>query len=276
MKTNAGFTLIEVLVAMVVTMIIMAGAYSAFLSQQKSTVVQTNVSDIQQNLRAAMDFLARDIRMAGYAGPTNEGTDDFGFVDVRFSDFSGNPNSGSKDQGFLQFTWDTDGNTSLDDSTDRITYSLSDSSDVAPGSIALMREVGSAGRQPMAGYIIALGLAYAYDYKQDGELDRDAAGNVIWAVDTRNDGVWDNLDTDGDGQITPADTAGGTSTGTPVRNQDIRAVRIWLLGRSEAPDNNFIDNKTYVVGPRSYQPNNHYRHRLLERTVLCRNMGFKL
>jgi type IV pilus assembly protein PilW len=276
MKTNAGFTLIEVLVAMVVTMIIMAGAYSAFLSQQKSTVVQTNVSDIQQNLRAAMDFLSRDIRMAGYAGPTHGGTASFGFVDVRFSDFSGTPDSGTKDQGFLQFTWDTDDNNTLDDAADMITYSLSDTSTVAPGSIALMREIGSAGRQPMAGYVIALGLAYAYDYNQDGELDRDTAGNVIWAVDSGNDGIWDNLDTDEDGQITTADTAGGSSTGTPVRNQDIRAVRIWLLGRSEAPDNAFTDNKTYVVGPWFIQPNDNYRHRLLERTVLCRNMGFKL
>lgn len=284
MKSKAGFTLIEVLIAMAVTMIIMGGAYSVFMSQQKNTVTQTDISDIQQNLRAAMDFMARDIRMAGYSGTANGSLGDFGFVNVGFSDYSGNPDSGAMDQGFLQFSWD------MDDSNTRtvgetVTYSLSNNSLVVPpGEIALMRGLDGAVRQPMAGYIIAMGLAYAYDADQDGELDEDAAGNVIWAVDTRNDGIWDNLDTNGDGQISAADLGGaaasgqiaGTATGVPLRPQDIRAVRIWLLGRSESPDNNYTDSNIYTVGRDVIQPNNNFRHRLLERTVLCRNMGLNL
>ncbi len=285
MKSKAGFTLIEVLIALLVSMVILGGAYSVFMSQQKNTVTQTDISDIQQNLRAAMDFMARDIRMAGYAGTANGSLGDFGFVNVGFSDYSGNPDSGARDQGFLQFSWD------MDDSNTRtggetVTYSLSNNSAVVPaGEITLMREVDDgSNRQPMAGYVIAMGLAFAYDADQNGELDEDAAGNVIWAVDTLNDGIWDNLDVNGDGQISAADLGGaggtgqiaGTSTGIPVRQQDIRAVRIWLLGRSEAPDNNYTDSNIYTVGRDVIQPNNNFRHRLLERTVLCRNMGLNL
>lgn len=286
MKSKAGFTLIEVLIAMVVSMIIMGGAYSVFMSQQKNTVTQTDISDIQQNLRAAMDFMARDIRMAGYAGTANGSLGDFGFVEVGFSDFSGNPSSGAMDQGFLQFSWDMDdSNSRIAGDGETVTYSLSNNTLVAPGSIALMRQRDSElVRQPLAGFIIALGLAFAYDADQDGELDQDAAGNVIWAVDTRNDGVWDNLDTNGDGQISAADLGGaaatgqiaGTATGVPLRPQDIRAVRIWLLGRSASPDNSYTDSNIYTVGPNVIQPNNNFRHRLLERTVLCRNMGLNL
>ena len=282
MKSKAGFTLIEVLVAMVVVMIVMAGAYSVFLSQQKNTTVQINVSDIQQNLRTAMDFMARDIRMAGFAGTENGSLGSFGFEDVSFSDYSANPDADGS--GYLEFSWDMDEDGTLD-AGETVSYSLFDDSVVAPGSIALMRELDDGGgRQPMAGYIIALGLAFAYDYDQDGELDEDASGNVIWAVDNDNDGDWDNLDTNGDGQITAADLGGGatsgritgTATGTPLKYQDIRAVRIWMLGRSPAPDNTYTDDKIYTVGRDVIQPNDNYRHRLLERTILCRNMGLKL
>lgn len=283
MKSTAGFTLIEVLIAMVVSMIILGGAYSVFISQQKNTSAQINVSDIQQNLRAAMDFMVRDIRMAGYAGTDAGATGSFGITDVAFSDYSADPSANGS--GYVSFSY-------LDDSVapavaTTVSYSLSnigsDVSDVAPGSIALMRDIDGV-RRPMAGYIINLGLAFAYDADQDGELDQDAAGNVIWAVDTDNDGDWDRLDTNGDGQINAADLGGGattgqiagTGTGTPLRYQDIRAVRIWMLGRSPAPDNSYTDNKVYIVGRDVVQPNDNFRHRLLERTVLCRNMGLRL
>lgn len=283
MKSNAGFTLVEVLIAMAVSMLIMGSAYMTFMSQQKNTVVQTNVSDMQQNLRAAMDFMARDIRMAGYAGTENGSVGTFGFVDVRFSDYAGSP--AADGSGYVKFSWDMDDNGALDPTgKEEISYSLSNNTAVAPGSIALMRKRDSeATRQPMAGYVIAMGLAYAYDADQDGELERDSSGNVIWAVDAGNDGDWDNLDTNGDGKINADDLSSGTTgriagsdTGTPVRYGDIRAVRIWLLGRSPAPDDNYKDNRVYVVGRDVVQPNDNFRHRVLERTVLCRNMGLEI
>jgi type IV pilus assembly protein PilW len=56
-RNQKGFTLIEFLVAMAVAGIVMAGIYSAYYSQQKSFVVQDEMAEMQQNLRAAMFFM---------------------------------------------------------------------------------------------------------------------------------------------------------------------------------------------------------------------------
>jgi type IV pilus assembly protein PilW len=72
-RSNQGFTLTELLVAMVISGIVAAGIYSTFYSQQKSYLTQEQIAAMQQNLRAAMHLLGRDIRMAGY-NPTRFAT----------------------------------------------------------------------------------------------------------------------------------------------------------------------------------------------------------
>jgi type IV pilus assembly protein PilW len=64
-KSEKGFTLVEILVAVAISGIVMSGIYSAFYTQQRSYVVQEQVVAVQQNLRAAMYFMEREIRMAG-------------------------------------------------------------------------------------------------------------------------------------------------------------------------------------------------------------------
>ena len=76
-----GFTLVEVLIAMLVTLVMMAGGYSVFNTYQKQTTIQSFVSDAQQTLRAAMDFMVREIRMAGYDPDRDRNT---GITDIKF------------------------------------------------------------------------------------------------------------------------------------------------------------------------------------------------
>lgn len=64
--SSEGFTLTELLVAMIVASVVGAGIYSTFYSQHKSYVVQDQIAAMQQNLRGAMHMLGRDVRMAGY------------------------------------------------------------------------------------------------------------------------------------------------------------------------------------------------------------------
>jgi len=67
MKENneKGFTLIELLMAMVIAAIVMTSVYSVYSVQQRSYITQEQVAAMHQNLRAAMYFMEREIRMAG-------------------------------------------------------------------------------------------------------------------------------------------------------------------------------------------------------------------
>ena len=62
MRNENGFTLVELLVAMAMGMLIMAALYYTYASQSKSQVITEKVSALQQNCRAAMFHLQKDIR----------------------------------------------------------------------------------------------------------------------------------------------------------------------------------------------------------------------
>lgn len=67
-----GFTLIEILIAMAISGIVTAATYSTFKSHQGSYIAQDQVTEMQQNLRAAMSMISRDMRMAGYGVEAGE------------------------------------------------------------------------------------------------------------------------------------------------------------------------------------------------------------
>lgn len=64
MKSN-GFTLIELLVAMTIGLVVMAAVSMTFRSQQRSYLEQEQVAAMQQNVRAAMYYMEKDIKTAG-------------------------------------------------------------------------------------------------------------------------------------------------------------------------------------------------------------------
>lgn len=66
LKNSDGFTLVELLVTLAISGILMTGVYTAFMSQQNSYLAQEQVVEMQQNIRAGLDIMVRDIRMAGY------------------------------------------------------------------------------------------------------------------------------------------------------------------------------------------------------------------
>ena len=70
---DQGFTLLELLVVILILGVVMAGVYSVYTSQQKSFLIQEDVAEMQQNLRAAMFSMVREIRLAG-CNPTGKAT----------------------------------------------------------------------------------------------------------------------------------------------------------------------------------------------------------
>jgi prepilin-type N-terminal cleavage/methylation domain-containing protein len=61
-----GFTLIELLIAMALALVIIASLATSFVSQRKAFDVQQQMTELNQNARAAMDIMSRDIMMVGY------------------------------------------------------------------------------------------------------------------------------------------------------------------------------------------------------------------
>jgi type IV pilus assembly protein PilW len=106
---NWGFTLAELLIGLFVSAIVMTSIFSAYYSQNKSYAVQEQVAAMVQNLRAAMDIMIREIRMAGY-DPT--GTANAGIVTANTTS--------------INITEDLDGDGSVA-GDENITYALADS-----------------------------------------------------------------------------------------------------------------------------------------------------
>lgn len=274
MSRENGVTLVELLVAITIGLVVMAAIFSTYRSQQKTHVTQEQVSRMQQNVRSAINIMSREIRMAGY-DPSASGN--FGITDIMLKDINDIPDTAGYSS--LKFTIDKD-ETGTVDSGDTVYFCVFDSPVSAPdGSLDLAREVGGGGRQLLAENIEALGFAYAYDYNADGMLDRTGANNVIWAVDTDNDNQLDlNLDTDDNGAINEKDDTDGNGSinGVAITPQiplaSIRAVRIWLLARTEKKISGHSNKGKYVVGHKVITPNQSYMYRHLIRSVRCRNL----
>jgi prepilin-type N-terminal cleavage/methylation domain-containing protein len=65
-----GFSMIELLLAMAIGLIVIAAATSLFNTAMTSTTLITEETDMQQNVRAALNMIAKDVSMAGSGLPS--------------------------------------------------------------------------------------------------------------------------------------------------------------------------------------------------------------
>jgi prepilin-type N-terminal cleavage/methylation domain-containing protein len=70
MRHERGFSLVELIVAMTVTLIVSSAIYGLLASGGNAFRREPELADRQQNIRAAMDLIARDVFGAGAAMPT--------------------------------------------------------------------------------------------------------------------------------------------------------------------------------------------------------------
>ena len=290
-----GFTLIELLIAMAITGIVSAAIFTAFQSQQKSYIIQEDVAAMQQNLRAGMDMMTYEIRMAGYDRQNIGG---LGILNVCPRDITNSVDITMTGNGAIQIAADFNDDGMLG-GNETISFSIYDFPVATPdGNPDMSRDIGG-GRQLLAENIQALGFAFAFDADGNGILDTyNSGGNeeIIWAVDSDGDNDLDiNLDTDGDGDIDAADGPGVGNNGlvggqalvdfggnaiADVAVADIRVVRLYILARTDRDDVNYANTNTYVMGYKVISPNtdadpnnNNLRMRLLTTTIKCRNLG---
>lgn len=109
---EAGFSLVEVMVALIILTIAMTAVFATFISQQQSFTVQNRVAEMQQNLRQAVEYLSRDIRLAGYGIPDNvsipNGVVVTGVTSIR--SLYAKDNTTGPDQIYILYMFDMDSN----------------------------------------------------------------------------------------------------------------------------------------------------------------------
>ena len=118
--SNQGFTMVELLVAMTVSLLALGAIYSTFLNQQKSYVVQGETAAMHQNIRAAMFYLQREIRMAG-CDPTGSagaaiitaGATSINFTEDVIGNTPGSDSDGATDDPGENITYALDANNNL-------------------------------------------------------------------------------------------------------------------------------------------------------------------
>lgn len=69
LKSNKGFSLVELLIALFLTGVISTAALSFYISEHNNMLVQHSISDMQQNLRVCMEEITMRARNAGASLP---------------------------------------------------------------------------------------------------------------------------------------------------------------------------------------------------------------
>ncbi|WP_167506011.1 PilW family protein [Desulfosediminicola flagellatus] len=239
-RSSNGFTLVELLVTMAISMVIVAAIFSTYLSQQKTQLAQHQVVEMQQNLRALMTFLSSEIRLAGY---DPDSVDNIGIIEAT--------------KNTIRFTWDSDGNGITSGSGDNekeedieYGFAVADDADgdgqADSGAASFCRrranvDSSDTGFESLADNIVAVEFLYVME-------------------DTNSNSIYDPETT-----LSPAAS----------EFDDIRAVTISLLARAGRADSDFLNTFSYttasgvILGPY----NDNYRRRMLVTKVKLRNSG---
>jgi prepilin-type N-terminal cleavage/methylation domain-containing protein len=64
LSSAAGFSLIELVIALTAGLVVLGAAYQGFLTHQKIYTVQEQVVELQQTVQTALAFMTRELRMA--------------------------------------------------------------------------------------------------------------------------------------------------------------------------------------------------------------------
>ena len=79
-NSQCGFSLVELMIALLITALVLGGIYTTFVVQQRSFIAQDQVTETQGSSKIAFDMIINDIRNAGYGYPDDEAPQINGFT----------------------------------------------------------------------------------------------------------------------------------------------------------------------------------------------------
>ncbi len=192
-NSHGGFTVIEMLVYVSLFGVVLSAIYYLFATNYKSYSSQENSMEMTQDLRAAIQIMTRDIRMAGL-DPT--GTANLGFL----GDDENDPDDDryNTDNNSAHFTMDVNGDGDTFDVNEDIQYYLS-ATDV------LMRranntvgdESASPGKaeSPLAENVTVLAFNYTFADGDTGSPDDDPGDDTDDHDDIRSVEIFTQIQT---------------------------------------------------------------------------------
>ena len=74
--SQSGISLIEIMIALLIGAFLLGGVLQIFIGGKQTYRMQESLSRLQENGRFALDFIGRDVRMAGYWGCLNRSSGD--------------------------------------------------------------------------------------------------------------------------------------------------------------------------------------------------------
>jgi type IV pilus assembly protein PilW len=147
----SGFTLVELMVSMTIGLVILAGIAGTFTLQTRQNSAEEQLGSLQQNVRAALDLMMREIQMAKY--------------DPAGTSFPSSTYGVTYSASQLEIKADISGNGSLDSSSgsvEDIIYAYDSAN------LRITRQLGSGTPQVLADNV----TAFTFDYY-------DGSGNAI-------------------------------------------------------------------------------------------------
>jgi len=206
-----GITLIELLIALVIAAITLAGIYRVFISQTKTYAIQDQVVEVQQSVRSAMDIILRDLRMTGFDddNPTSPYT-----IPTAITTLASNS---------IAVNYEYYNRTLNQYESHQVTYAINASSQ-------LTRTIN-----------VTAAVPPVPNPRTEALLDNVSALVFTYGIDANNDKIMD--DQNGDGIINAADYVAAASVGTAT----VVAVRVTLTGGPN-PTNQDVAK---VVSPRT-------------------------
>jgi len=307
----AGFTLLEVLIAIALGLVILAGLFRTFKVQQDSYLLQDQVSTMQQNLRGAMYLITRDLQMAGYYTNLDRNNRQMDWNDL---DGDSNPTTNMETGKPLLFgVNNVPAGTGVDikDNTDVIVIvkasmeegrALGSGEGASASSISLNPPDYDLTKGMKYGVLVKNDLSYAELFHLDSSgnitppLTENYTANdrvhradiIIYKVDdstpTRPCLVRKNLGSDNGYQVIAENIdnlqfryqlVDGTWPNDPAGNQArVRAVEVLLIARTALPQKGYRDTNSIPFGDTTIPaPNDHYRRKALNSIVKTRNVG---
>jgi len=282
-----GVTLLELIIAIVISVIVMAAANAIFTGQHKSYVKSSSVKEMQESIRAALEILKSDLMTAGYGLDNKDlalcivdgGSSGPDKIYINYSDFLSDTEIlsdtlGSTNIISISGSTVTVGTVDLDsDSTAdfKANYGVITDNTNVTNKAAEVNGVGAANITLASGYSLSGNyIAPAVNYRIDtanAELEKNRqplAGNIVdLQVAYRDkDGHWH---CDGGTYSCPMSS---------FKPEDIKLLRVSLVARTDKKDLGWSSVGRPAVENRTAGSTDDYFYRTFTILVKLRNTGF--